>query len=321
MRFIVSFFIILFLSSSAAAYLAWQDFTLPSKLAQETTIILPRGSGFIKSMEILAENKIISHPLPVKIIAYITGYASNIKAGEYSFSASISPKEVLKILAQGKVVRHKITFAEGLNLREMLEILRADNVLEGDITGNIDEGSLFPETYYFIRGDTRASIIARMQEKMRSTINELWEKREDNLPIKDKNQALILASIVEKETGLASERTRVAGIFINRLNRGMRLQSDPTVVYGIEKNTGKPLGRTLTISDLKTLTLYNTYVIDSLPLTPIANPSRASIEAVLHPLKSDELYFVATGDGGHNFASTLADHNKNVQKYRESLER
>lgn len=321
MRSFFIFLLILLLSVLAIGFFAWRDFTSPSSLSQETTVILPRGNGFAKTIDILAENKVIAHPLIVKLIAYINGDAHRIKAGEYSFPNGISPQSVLQMLVAGQVVKHKITIAEGLNVREVIALLNAEAMLEGNIPEHIEEGSLFPETYYFNYGNTRASIIARMQEKMQQILADLWEKRADKLPLANKQQALVLASIVEKETGLPAERSRVAAVFINRLKRGMKLQSDPTTAYGLEQMAGQPLGRSLTLADLKTSTPYNTYVIDALPPAPIANPSREAIEATLHPMETDELYFVATGSGGHNFASTLAEHNKNVQEYREKAKR
>jgi UPF0755 protein len=321
LRYIIIFLLILLLSTSIASFFAWRDFISPNNLSQETTVILPRGTGFKKSIEILVENNIISHPLVMSLFAYANGDAKRIKAGEYNFPAAISPREVLHILVSGQVVKHKITFAEGLNVREITALLRAESILEGDIPLNIEEGALLPETYHFTYGDTRASLVARMQEKMQQTLSDLWEKRADNLPLKNKQEALILASIVEKETGVAIERSRVAAVFINRLKRGMKLQTDPTVAYGIEKATGKPLDRALMTSDLRAATPYNTYIIDALPPTPIANPSSAAIEAVLHPLETDELFFVATGSGGHNFSSSIAEHNRNVREYRKKIKR
>lgn len=321
MRSFILFFLILLLFVSEASFFVWRNFTFPSDLSQKITVILPRGNSFAKNIDILAENKVIDYPLTVKIIAYMNGDATRIKAGEYDFPAGISPKAVLQALVQGKVVKHKITFSEGLNVREITDILRADKILEGDVPINIEEGSLFPETYYFIYGDTRTSIIVRMQEKMQKTLSDLWEKRSDELPLANKQQALVLASIVEKETGLVAERSRVAAVFINRLKRGMKLQSDPTTAYGLEKMMGKPLGRSLTLTDLKMPTPYNTYVIDALPPAPISNPGREAIEATLHPLSTDELYFVATGNGGHNFSNNFTKHNKNVQEYRKNIGR
>lgn len=319
MRKLLSFILILALATAAVVAFAWQDFISPSKLEQETNIILPKGSGFSRSVDILTENKVIGHPLFFKVIAYARGDAGRIKAGEYNFPANASPKEILQMLVDGKVVVHKITIAEGLNVREVFELISEDKILAGELPANIAEGSLFPETYHYTYGDSRAALILRMQEKMKKTLDELWETRSDKLPFTTKEQALVLASIVEKETGVPAERSRVAAVFINRLRIGMKLQSDPTVVYGLEKLEGKAMGRSLTTNDLRTQSEYNTYVINALPPEPIANPSREAIEAVLHPMETNELYFVATGDGGHNFAATLEEHNKNVQEYRSKL--
>ncbi len=313
--------LILSVTAASTAVLIWRDYTSPGGLAVDTNVVLPSGSGFSKSVDILAETGVIAHPSFFKLVAYLTGAALHVKAGEYHFTADISPEAVMRIIVSGAVVVHKVTIAEGLNVREVVAILNADPVLTGIVPENIPEGSLFPETYHFNYGDSKASIIKRMQDKMEKTLSELWEKRADNLPFSSKEQALVMASIVEKETGLAAERARVAAVFVNRLKQAMRLQSDPTVTYGIEKATGKALGRELMILDLKTPTPYNTYEIDGLPPTPITNPGRGAIEAALHPLESSELYFVATGSGGHNFAATLDEHNKNVREYRKTLEK
>jgi len=296
-----------------------QDYVSPHRNDGEINVVLPRGIGSSKSIDLLAENNVIAHPFFFKIIAYSTGKSRKIKAGEYLFPSDISPKDVLQMLVSGKGVKHKITVFEGLNVREVLEILRAEPKLDGDIPENIAEGSLLPETYYFARGDARASVIARMQEQMQKTIAELWENRAENLPFATPQQALTLASIVEKETGVAEERARVAAVFINRLRIGMKLQSDPTTAYGIEQNTGKKLDRLLTLDDLKTQNPYNTYKITALPPTPICNVGEASLTAVLHPLQTEELYFVATGKGGHNFAKTITEHQKNVEEYRKII--
>lgn len=304
----------------AIAYFAWHSFVSPSNFNQETTVIIPKGTGFSKAIDLLAENKVITaNTFIVKTIAYINGDAARIKAGEYRFPAGISAYGVIKNLVMGRVVVHKITIPEGLTVREILGIVKNEPILEGDVPEYLEEGVLFPETYHFTYGDSRISLIERMKEKMRYTLDELWEKRVSGLPLKNKKEALILASIVEKETGVPEERARVAAVFINRLKIGMKLQSDPTVAYGIELESGSPLSRPLVIADLKKPTAYNTYVIDTLPPEPIANPSRAAIEAVLNPMKTKEIYFVATGDGGHYFADNLAEHNQNVNKYRARM--
>jgi UPF0755 protein len=319
LRLFAKIFLIFIVLSISFTVFAWRDYTAPSLVAQEATVVIPRGIGFSKSIDLLAENGILSSPLLIKMIAYTDGDAHKIKAGEYLFTTSISAKEVLQMLVQGKVITHKITVAEGLNVREIVELLQAEPALEGGIPTNIEEGSLLPETYYFTFGDTRASVIVRMQEKMRIVAADLWERRGQNLPFTNLQQALTLASIVEKETGLADERPRVAAVFINRLRIGMKLQSDPTTAYGIEQITGKKLEQPLTLADLRTPTAYNTYTIEGLPPTPICNFGQAALEAVLHPLDNNELYFVATGIGGHNFATNLAEHDKNVKIYRAEI--
>ncbi len=317
MRNFLIIFLVLFLSAGAAGLLAWDNYISPGKTTQDTTVILPKGNGFSKSVDDLALKGVIDLPLVFKAIGYFDKDGAKIKAGEYLFPAGISPQAVMQMLVAGQVVVHKITFAEGLNVREVSALLTAEPVLSGNVPANIEEGSLLPQTYHFTYGDTRASIIARMQEKMKAAVAELWAKKADGLPYTTPAQAVILASIVEKETGVAAERPRIAAVFLNRMKIGMKLQSDPTTVYGIEKANGKPLGRPLTLADLKSETAYNTYVIDGLPPAPITNPSREAIEAVLHPAVSNEIYFVATGRGGHNFASSLEEHNRNVKEYRD----
>lgn len=317
MRYFLGLIAVLFLVAGAGGLLAWDNYISPGKLAHDTTIILPKGNGFSKSVDDLAQKGVIDSPIIFKAIGYLDKDAAKIKAGEYLFPAGISPQAVMQMLVSGQVVVHKITIAEGLNVREVIALLKADAVLTGDVPLHIEEGSLLPQTYYFTYGDTRASIIARMQEKMKQALAELWEKKTDGLPFATPQQALVMASIVEKETGVATERARIAAVFLNRMKIGMKLQSDPTTVYGLEKISDKPLGRPLIFADLKSETPYNTYVIDGLPPAPITNPSREAIEAVLHPLSTNELYFVATGTGGHNFASSLEEHNKNVREYRE----
>ncbi|MEZ5691140.1 MAG: endolytic transglycosylase MltG [Rickettsiales bacterium] len=307
---------LLFVALSIAIY-SWNSYNADGNLEQATTIILPKGISFIDAVDLLHEKEIISiPPIIFKAVAYLKGDAARIKAGEYIFHSYIAPSEVLNMLVKGDVVIHKITIAEGLNVREISELLNSNDILTGDIPENLEEGSLLPETYYFSRGDSRSSIIERMQRKMIATIDSLWEERAKKLPIKNKKEALTLASIVEKETGVPDERARVAAVFINRLRKGMKLQSDPTTIYGLEKKNGKPLERALIISDLKEPTPYNTYTIYGLPPAPITNPGYEAIKATLNPLKTSELYFVATGDGGHNFSKTLTEHNSNVTKYR-----
>jgi UPF0755 protein len=264
----------------------------------------------------LSEAGVITDKRIFRYSARFTGTASKLKAGEYEIPAHASQAEIIRILVAGKSIMHQLTLPEGLTSEQAVAIVKADPVLEGNAPPIPSEGTLLPETYNFTRGTTRTQIVERMNRDATRLINELWPKRAQmDLPIKTPQEALVLASIVEKETGVKSERPRVAAVFINRLNRGMRLQSDPTIIYGITLGKG-PLGRDIRRSEIDRATPYNTYQVDGLPPTPICNPGRASIEAVLNPPKTDDLYFVADGTGGHAFARSLAEHNQNVVQWR-----
>lgn len=310
-------------AGAIAAVSAWwwadRTFRAAGPLDAETTVVVEKGSGLSRITSQLAEAGVIEgddlHRLVFTLGVKASGKAASLHAGEYRFPAGASMAEVLDILAAGKVVVRSLTIAEGLTSPEVLAILASAEGLTGDLPEPPPTGSLLPETYHYSYGDSRAGVVERMRESMRRTLDELWAGRAEDLPIKTPEEALVLASIVEKETGVAAERPRVAAVFINRLRKGMRLQSDPTVIYGLDPEDGD-LGRPLTRSDLRSETPYNTYVIDRLPPTPIANPGKAAIAAVLNPAETDELYFVADGTGGHAFARTLAEHNRNVAKWR-----
>jgi UPF0755 protein len=308
----------LVLAISAHIFLE-QYFHNPGPLTKETTLIVERGSSFHKIAHTLEQNQVIERPRLLAYIASNSQLADKIKAGEYQFAPSISPKDVLNQLIKGPNVLHKITIPEGLNVREILTLIEKEPKLKGPIPSDIKEGSLLPETYHFHRGDTRESLVKHMQEAMNGVLLSLWAERNRETPLKNTTETLILASIVEKETGVDGERAKVAAVFINRLKRRMRLQSDPTAIYGIELETGKPLGRKPRSIDMKHVNPFNTYLIDRLPPTPICNPGMAAIEAVLNPADIKDLYFVADGKGGHNFARNLRDHNRNVAKYRREL--
>src|SRR5690606_12136402 len=221
-----------------------------------------------------------------------------------------------EILSQGKAVLYRLSIPEGLTSQQIVARLKAEENLAGDITEVPPEGSLLPDTYRYSRGTARADIIERMRADQRRFIAAIWDKRQKDLPFQTIEQALVLASIVEKETGRADERERIAGVFVNRLRRGMRLQSDPTIIYGIAGGQGT-LGRPITRSDIDTPTAHNTYAITGLPPTPICNPGRAAIEATLNPAKTKDVYFVADGTGGHSFSETLKEHNAAVQVWRQ----
>lgn len=253
--------------------------------------------------------------LVFRLYVRLRGDAGRLRAGEFDVPPHASMHEVLDILLRGDVVLHKITFAEGLTSQQIINQMRGEDVLVG-IVDTPAEGTLLPETYAVPRGMTRVALVQKMQQAQTEVINALWPKRQKNLPLKTKQQALILASIVERETGVGSERPLVAAAFINRLKKRMRLQSDPTIIYGIVGGKGK-LGRPIRRSEIRRKTPYNTYRINGLPPTPIANAGRASIAAVLNPASSKVLYFVADGTGGHVFAETLAEHNRNVRRWRQ----
>jgi len=292
------------------------EFEAPGPSKEETIVILKRGSGLNAIATQLERDKVIADALIFRLGAKFKGADRALKAGEYAIPAGASMQAVLDQLKGGETVQRKVTAVEGQTSFAIVARVNAAEQLTGNITEIPPEGALAPETYFYQRDEARSAVIDRMRAAQIKILDGLWEKRQPNLPLKTKEEALILASIVEKETGVSSERARVAAVFINRLNRGMRLQTDPTVIYGI--TLGKSvLGRGLRRSELKAKTPYNTYVINGLPPTPIANPGRAAIEATLNPIESKELYFVADGTGGHAFAETLKQHNKNVAAWRK----
>jgi UPF0755 protein len=291
-------------------------YNAPSQTTNEKIIVIERGSSVSSIARQLQDLGLIRYARVFRFGTRFLDDARPLQAGEYRIPAAASAAGIAEILKSGIQVVHKMTIAEGLTSIEIIDLLRDEPLLSGDINGLPKEGSLLPETYHFHRGETRSVILNRMQKALEDVLDELWDSRADGLPFTTPEQAMIIASIVEKETAVESERRLVAGVFVNRLKKGMRLQSDPTVVYGNTNGAG-PLGRPLTRGDLDGRTAYNTYQIDGLPPTPIANPGRASIAAVLNPSDTDALYFVADGSGGHAFAKTLDEHNRNVRAWRK----
>ena len=250
------------------------------------------------------------------MLTLLDGKRGALKRGEYLFKAGISMNDIESLLASHRVVQHKLTIPEGLTSDQIVQRLRDDDVLVGDIKEIPREGSLMPDTYYFERGDTRQSLLTRMAKAQAKFVDEIWKKRAPDLPVKSPGEMVTLASIVEKETGKADERPRVAGVFVNRLQKHMRLEFDPTIVYGLVFGKGT-LGHPITRAELNQPTPYNTYIIDGLPPGPISNPGKAALEAVANPARSKDLYFVADGTGGHVFADTLDQHLKNVARWRQ----
>ena len=297
---------------------AWEisRFGAKGPLNANATVIVPQGSGLSDIAHLLVQNGIVSSALTFEAGVKIFGGERPLKAGEYAISANASARDVMDLLQSGRTVLRKLTIAEGLTDVQVAEELRVAEGLMGEVPHMPGEGRILPQTYRYTYGDSRAEMVSRMTKAMEDQLAMLWAHRAANLPLKSPQEALVLASIVEKETGRPEERPHVASVFLNRLEKGMRLQSDPTVVYALTMGAG-PLGRPLVHADLETPSPYNTYEIDGLPPSPIANPGRESILAVTRPADTDDLYFVADGNGGHVFARTLDDHNRNVGKLRK----
>ncbi len=299
-----------------ATVYARQAFVAPGPLPQEKAVFIPRGSGIDQIAETLERNNVISDRLLFVGAVHVLGRSNDLKWGEYLFPRNVSTAEALAIIIEGRSIEYRLTIPEGLTSEQIVGRLRDNEVLTGEIARVPREGSLLPETYRFTRGTTRQQMIDQMTQHQTRLLQQIWNRRAQDLPIRSAEELVILASIVEKETGRADERARVAGVFINRLNRRMRLQSDPTIVYGVVGGRGT-LGRPISRADINQLTPFNTYQIDGLPPTPIANPGRAAMEAVANPARHRDLYFVADGTGGHAFAETLEQHNRNVAQWRE----
>ena len=285
----------------------------PGPARHATSVILARGSGVSRIAGELKQAGVISSAALFVLTARLSGASGDLKAGEYAFLKGASLTRVLDDIRAGRVVRHRLTIPEGWTSGMVRDALMARSDLSGAIPEPA-EGTLLPDTYDLQRGEPRTAVLARMGVARDRELADLWAGRQRGLPLAAPQEAVILASIVEKETGVASERPRVAAVFINRLRAGMPLQSDPTIIYGLTR--GRPLGRGIRASELAGETPYNTYRIVGLPPTPIANPGREALAAVLNPPATRELYFVADGSGGHVFAETYAAHERNVAHWR-----
>jgi UPF0755 protein len=301
----------------AALFWTWSVYWGPGPSApvgDQTIVVLPSGSGVDAIGQTLKQAGVIRSTDMFKAAVTLTGADRRLRAGEYEIDSRASLRTVVRKLTSGQVVRHFLTVPEGWSSAQVYDRLNAEPLL----TGTIEippEGSLWPETYEITRGEARASVVRRMQAARDRAVLELWANRAPGLPFRTVEEAVILASIVEKETGVAHERPRVAAVFHNRLRHGMRLESDPTIVYGV--TGGRPLGRGIRRSELERETPYNTYRIDGLPPTPIANPGREALQAVLRPPRTEDLFFVADGTGGHAFARTYDEHLANVARWRQ----
>lgn len=301
----------------AALIALWAVYWGPGPKAAQgeaTVVTLPSGAGVPAIAANLKSAGVIRSTDLFRAAVSLTGADRRIRAGEYEVPSGASLATVVGLLVDGKVVRHYVTLPEGWSSAQAVDILMRQPVLTGEVEVPA-EGSLWPDTYEVTRGETRAAVVARMQRAATSKLAALWAQRSPAAIVTTPEEALVLASIVEKETGVASERPEVAAVFTNRLRLGMRLESDPTIVYGVTR--GRPLGRGIRASELRALTPWNTYLIDGLPPTPIANPGEEAIKAVLNPPRSDYVFFVADGTGGHVFARTYQEHLLNVARWRE----
>lgn len=318
MNFFMSCLVFATLVLCALAYFGQYTFTKPGPLQTAQTLVIQEGSSVAQISERLLANDVIESDTIFRLWVRAHGAQKSLKAGEYLFEPGMSMYEVMDTIRSGKGIVHKVSIPEGLTVFQIFKRLEEDEILVGDLPEELPvEGSLMPDTYPFQRGTTRDELLKRMAVAQQKFLASVWERRIDGLPISTPEEMVTLASIVEKETGRADERPRVAGVFINRLQRGMKLQSDPTFLYGIFGGEGKPKGRPIYRSDIESDTPYNTYRIDGLPPGPIANPGRAALEAVANPSRTDDLFFVANGTGGHVFAKTLDEHNRNVARWRE----
>ena len=303
-------------SIGAGGYFAYREAARPGPLEENTIVLLKSGASVSAIAEKLQESGAIRQPALFVAAVRVKGAQSRVKAGEYAIPAGASVLDIIDMLIEGKSIFHYFTATEGRTTAQIVRLIEADETLVGDLTLLPGEGELLPETYAYTRGESRDGMVRIMMKARDALLDELWRDRALDLPFDIREEAVILASIVEKETAVPDERARIAAVFVNRLKKGMRLESDPTIIYGL--TGGESLGRGLRVSELKKETPYNTYIVRGLPPTPIANPGRASIEAVLNPADTDDIFFVADGSGGHAFAATLTEHKRNVARWRQA---
>jgi UPF0755 protein len=303
-----------------AGGLAWSygkhKFETPGPLDREKIVNIPKGLGLRDIADLLARENVIGEPWVFIGGVLVLKAKDDLKYGEYKFAKQVTLREAIETIIEGKVVQHAFTIPEGLTSEQIVTRLAEVEFLAGNIREIPKEGTLLPETYNFPRGTTREQVIQRMQNAHRRAAQEIWERRSADLPVRTPEALVTLASIVEKETGRPDERSRVAAVFVNRLRQRIKLQSDPTIIYGLVGGKGT-LGRPIMRSEIEQPTPYNTYVIEGLPPGPIANPGRASLEAAANPARTKEIYFVADGTGAHAFAENLAQHQQNVAKLRQ----
>lgn len=313
---IITILIILMIGVGGGYFYGKQKLEAAGPLKEDKIVNIPSRAGMTDISDILQREGVIDNNRWAFIGAVFALKArSELKPGEYSFQKNASLRDVIGTIVEGKVVQHAVTIPEGLTSEQIVARLTDNDIFAGSVREMPREGTLLPETYKFPRGTTREQVIQRMQQTQKRILAEIWERRNPDVPIKSPEQLIVLASIVEKETGKADERSRVAAVFVNRLRQKIKLQSDPTIIYGLVGGKGT-LGRPIKRSEIQQPSPYNTYVIEGLPPGPIANPGRASLEAAANPARTRDLFFVADGTGGHAFTETYDQHQKNVAKLR-----
>jgi UPF0755 protein len=321
MRRLVRIFFLLFLvgltASVGGGLLFYKQWHGRGPLTVDATVVIDKGTRVATIAKKLEEAGVVEDWHLFYLGVHLFANGRPLRSGEYRFGTGMSEEQVMRMMLSGATVARRLTIPEGLTTQQILKLVSAAQGLIGDLPPELPgEGRLLPETYFYTWGETRFTMVNRMSEAMQQALQKLWAQRAADLPLNSVDKALVLASIIEKETVSPTERAHVAGVFINRLRRGMPLQSDPTVIYAVTSGSG-PLGRDITSADLQTKSPYNTYFAKGLPPGPICNPGLAAIEAVLHPTATKDFYFVADGTGGHAFARTLAEHYKNVAAWRK----